>query len=469
MDWSYGLLSEAERVFLNRLSVFAGGWTLVAAEAVCAGEEVGASEAFDLMMGLVNKSLVVVEGQGGEVRYRLLETVRQYGQEKLVEAGEESILCKRHLDWFLALAERSEPELWRLEQIAWLDLLDIEHDNLRAALEWALGSGEAEVGLRLTGALGRFWFVRGYWSEGRRWLERALSRGTGASASACAKALDGAGVLAWLQTDYAHAKYLLEVSLALYREIGDKWNVALSLGHLGFLASYQLDYGRAVALGEESLTLFRELGDKWGIANSLNILGFVAQDQGDYGKAVTLCEESLALSREIGSKWCIAWSLQLLGSVARYQSDYGRAAEMWEESLILFREMGMKNGIGGSLGLLGNAAEHQGDYERALALYKESLTLSRGLGNRMNVVVGLGGLARVVVAQGQPERAARLYGAAEALCEAMGVPLPPSERPDYDRGVAAVRAALGEEAFKAAWEEGRKMTIEEAVEYAMMT
>jgi len=504
IDWSYNMLSEAERVLFNRLSVFMGGWTLEAAEAIC-GDTAGADQlplppapvdggspptsggggreragvrvpsvhpddVLDLLTHLVDKSLVVVEEQGGKTRYRFLETVRQYARDKLLESGEGADLRERHLNWFLGLVERAEPEFRGPNQREWLDRLEIEHDNLRAALEWSVGSSEGEEGLRLAGALGGFWFARGYWSEGRRWFEEVLSKSSGASPSVRAKALGGAATLTMSQKDVGRGLPLLEESLSLYRETGDKNGTAWALESLGLTMSFsQGDHERAIALCEESLSLYREVGNKGGIGRALHNLGMVAYLQGDYGRAKTLSEESLSLSREVGDKRHIAFALSDLGVVALRQGDYDQATALYKESLDLFREVGEKFGISSSHYSLGLVALRQGDYERARALYKKSLLLSRELGNRMNVALCLGGLARVVVAQGQPERGARLLGAAEALLEAIGDPLPPSERPDCDRGVAAVRAALGEEAFKAAWEEGRKMTMEEAVEYALST
>jgi tetratricopeptide (TPR) repeat protein len=558
MDWSYSLLSDAELALFRRLSVFAGGFTLEAAEAVCAdasgsSPSVSPHEVLNLLIRLINKSLVVVEEHGGEGRYRLIETIRQYGREKLIEAGEEAELNRRHRDWYLELAEAAEPELRGPDQRVWFNSLETEHDNLRAALRRSLENRETEEMLRLAGALWRFWYVRGYLSEGREWLERVLAEGGGTSPPARAKALAGAGILAWRQGDYGRAKMLFEESLALYRELGnnrgiaeslrglgfvardqrdyegavelfeeslalsrkveDKWGIAWPLNDLGVVALSQGDYGRAVELCKESLFLFREIGDGWGMAVSLNILGivaqrqgehdratllceeslglfreledkkgiadslrllgFVAMDQGDFGRSAALIEESLALCRELVDKRSISSSLLLLGFAARVQGDYGRATTLLKESLSLFQESGAKqeagdkSGIAHSLCLLGLVDRDQGDYGRATALLEESLSLFRELEDRRGIAQCLEGLAAAVGAQGGPECAARIFGAAEALREVIGVPMQFSDRADYDRSVASVRTALGEEAFSTAWAEGRKMTSEEAVEYAL--
>lgn len=503
MDWSYVLLSEQERAVFRRLAVFAGGYTLGAAEAVCAGADIVQDEILDLLAQLVDKSLVVVEAQNADVRYRMLETIRQYAREKLVEAQEEAQVRRRHRDWFLALAEQAEPMLpgpgeW------WLDRLEVEHDNLRAALELCLGSGEVEAGLRLAGALKRFWLVRGYWIEGRQRLEALLARSEGAAPAWRAKAITGAAALAQYQGDYERAVALCEESLAIQRkqgdergmadslnimgnvmyergnygaawklhekslaygrEVEDKHAMAASLVNLAGVALHEGDYTQAVALAQESLTSFREVGDRRGIAAALHMLGVVASDQDDYVIARPRYEESLAIRRELGDKRGIAGSLSALGLVAREQGDYASARARYEESLAIQRQLGDKRGIAASLRNLGLVAWRQGDPARATALLKESLVIRNAQGNRAGIAECLEGLARVAQ---HPERAAKLLGTAAALREAMRAPLPPSDRSDYDRVVAAVRAALDERVFEAAWHHGRDMTLEQVVQYAL--
>jgi non-specific serine/threonine protein kinase len=471
IDWSYNLLSEPERMLFSRLSVFAGGWMVEAAEAICTGESVEAYEVIDLLTHLVDKSLVVAEEENGRTRYRFLETVRQYARDRLLESGEAEELRGRHLKWFLGLVECAEPEFRGPNLMIWLDRLEAERDNIRAALEWSLESDKGEEGLRLAGALWHFWYTRGYWNEMSRWLEETLLRSRGASASARAKALGGAGVL---KEDYSQRTALLEESLALYREVGDKNGAAWALEILGGAGALLLqgEYERAVALLEESLSLYREVRNKGGIGRVLNNLGAVAYFQDDYEGAKALSEESLSLSREVGDKRHIAFALSYLGKVMLSQGDHGSAAEMFEESLALFREVGEKVSIAGLLYDLAAVALRQGDYGRAAALYEEGLDLSREIGIKRDMIKSdiagcIEGFAVVAGAQGEQERAARLFGAAEALREAINYPLSPADRPLYDRSVAAVRARLGEEAFREAWEEGRRMTMEEAVQLAV--
>ncbi|MGQ0550547.1 MAG: ATP-binding protein [Armatimonadota bacterium] len=468
MDWSYDLLSEKERVLLRRLSVFVGGFTLETVEAICTGGDVDKSEVLNLLAHLVDKSLVVMGEQDGEARYRLLETVRQYGWERLLEAGEAEVTCGRHQDWYLGLAEKAEPELEGAQQLAWLERLDVEYDNLRAALEWSKrGERGPEPGLRLAGALWFFWFVRGYLSEGRTWLEGALARSVGSSTSPRAKALFYGGVLALLQDDYRLAAALSEEGLLLCQELGHKRGIALAQVPLGLVAFRQANYGRATALFEQSLALFRELGDRWGIALSFWGLGIMALYQGDFGRAKRMFDDSLTVFRQLGNRWGIAFSASRLAIVARREDDYERAAALFEESLSLQRDLRDKWGMAFSLHNLGLVVHYQGDHERAIRLCMEGLILMREVGDKWWISQCLTGLGGVILAQRRQELAARLLGAAEALRDALGVPIPPDLRHEIDRNVTTIRDALGDEAFAAAWTEGRTMTLEQAIEYAL--
>ena len=472
IDWSYNLLSEQESLLLNRLSVFMGGWTLPAAETICAGEGIEDYAILDLLSSLVDKSMVAAEGQGGKKRYHLLETVRQYARERLLESGEVEILRGRHLGWYLELVERAEHELWGRDQLEWEDRLEVEHDNLRSALEWSLGSevgAQHAVPLRLAGALYMFWFRQGYYNEGQKWLEESLS-GVEKSAqtmSARAKALLGLGRMLYGKSDYGRARDLSEESLALYQELGDKSGAGNSLTGLGVISGRHGDYVRGREMLEEGLDLFREVGDKLGISSSLWLLGSNASFQGDYERAIVLQEESLALSREMGNKWMIGISLFELGYAVRYQGDYERTKALVEESMALYREIGDKRGIAHLIHLSGLVALGQDDHDLATQLLKESLILYRELGVKDFISQCLEGLAGVAVVKGESERGARLLGAAEGIREAIGTPLPPSERAEVDGYSAAVQAGLEEKAFAAAWAKGRGMSMEQAISYAL--
>jgi len=470
MDWSWELLSQPERVLLRRLAVFAGGWTLTAAEAVCGDEETAVltpEAVLDLLAALVSKSLVHVSEREGQSRYSLLETVRQYGQERLAEAGEMIALRDRHLAWCMALAEEAAPRLSGPEQGSWLARLDTEHDSLRAALGWAGERGAGEERLRLTGALWRFWYMRGHLSEGRRWLAIALAGSEQGSPAVRAIALIGSGALALQQGDYAPARVLHEEALALRRTLGDTQGIAAALNSLGNVAYRQGDYARAAALYEESLALKRAVGDRGGIAVALDNLGNVAYRQCDYARAATLHEEALALRRTLGDNRGIAYSLDNQGLAAQAQGDHGWAAALHEEALALRRALEDTWGIAASLSNLGNVAHQQGDYARALALHEESLRLSRDIGTRDLVAAGLECLAWVAALQQRLRRAARLGGAAEGLRQALGVQLWPEERAGHERALQAMRVALGEEVFAAVWASGAALALEQAVAEAL--
>jgi predicted ATPase/class 3 adenylate cyclase/DNA-binding CsgD family transcriptional regulator len=511
IDWSYELLAEAEQALLRRLSVFAGGWTLEAAEAVCAGEKIKPHEVLDLLTQLINKSLVLADEQEGEVRYQLLETMRSYAAEKLREAGEREITRRRHYDWFVALAEEGEHEVSGAQQAMWLERLEQEHDNLRAVLRRSLKQNEIEIALRLCAALWWFWSVHGHRTEGRQWLDRALTAGrplagTRIAPGLLAKALNGAGMLALTQDDLLQAEQLCWESLALFRTLGDQEGSAIALARLGMIAWVRRNYSEARSRAEEALTLFRALNEKSNIADSLNLLAYVANSQGEYAQARSLLEESLALFREARDKWGIAYTLYrlaqvvfslgdfarvrslleesltlsrelgykrgigtsftVLGQLALYEGDAATAHSLLEESLATFREQGDRVGIAESLALLARVAAFQGDYATSRTLYEESLAVSSALGDKEAIASCFEGLGAVLAAQGHADTslwATRLWGAAEALREAIGAPMPPLERATYEQWLATVRTQLGEEIFAAAWAQGQTMTPEQAL------
>ncbi|MGQ0550991.1 MAG: ATP-binding protein [Armatimonadota bacterium] len=469
IDWSYDLLSETERKVLRRLSVFAGGWTLEAAEAICVGEDIEWHEALDLLMQLVDKSLVLMEEQGGTVRYRLLETVRQYGREKLLESGEADVVGGRHRAWYLGLAERAEPELLGSNQATWLERLDTEHDNLRAALERCTADeGDAEAGLRLTAALWRFWYVRSYFAEGRQWITKLLAMpAASARTAARAKALNGAGNLAYNQGDYAAAQDLHEQSLAIRREVGDQQSVAGSLNNLALVARRRGDYVGARALLEEAIGINRMLGNRTWEAINLNNLGNVVHDRGNYAEARALQEESLAIFTDLGNEWGIGMSLCDLGNVVRDLGDTAGASVLYEESLARRRKVGDRRGMAISVAGLGDVAYTRSDYSLTRSYFEESLAIYRELGDRLGIIHSLEGFAGLAAAQAQPQRALRLSGAAASLREAIGAPLSPTEHARLAHRLEAARQTLSEEVTTELWTEGRAMTLEQAIAYAL--
>ncbi len=466
MDWSYSLLSGQERVLFRRLSVFAGGFTMEAVEGICTSEGIEEDDILDVLTRLVDKSLVIVEEHEGEVRYRLLETIRQYSQERLWEAGEVALLQERHWNWYTGLAELAEPELLSNHQAVWFNRLEQEHDNLRVALGRSLERGEAEIAARIGGAIWRFWLLRGHLSEGSHWLERVLT-GISDCTATRAKALHALGVLVSHQGDYIRAKSLVEESLDEWRALGDRAGTAEALHSLGLMAHNRGDYEGAIILCEESLLLFRELRNNHGMALDLTILGLLTLYQGDTQRAREFGEEGLYLSRELGDIRGVAGALTDLGIIALEQGDSEQARALCEESLAIRQQIGDKGGCAHTLFIMGQLALKQGDYEPATRFYKESLVLRQETGEKEGIAAAMEGLASIAGAQGQAKRAAQIFGAAAALRNSMGAPLTPIERVSHERTVSAVRTQLNNPAFAKAWAEGQAMALEQAVEVAL--
>jgi non-specific serine/threonine protein kinase len=462
IDWSYDLLPGEERALFRRLAVFAGGFTLEAAEGVCAGGAIAEHAVIGLLSQLVDKSLVVADEQGGAARYRLLETVRQYAWDRLAEAGEAEAVRDRHRDWYVGFAERTE---------ALPDRLGTERDNLRAALEWSLADeGGVEAGLRLAGALWWFWFAWGYLAEGRQWLEATLARAPAserASPALRARALLGAGHLARFQGDWPGARSYCERSLTLFEATGDRSGVGYALHGLGVLAQLDGDYGQARALVERSVTRFRESGNQAGIRDGLWHLGLVARLEGDYARARDIYEENLTLCRSSGDGRGVAKALVQMGLLAlRIERDSTRAGALCGESLVISREIGDKPGAGYALARLGNLAQSAGDHARARALYQESLECFREVMDKRQLATCLGFCGNLAVRGGLPPRGARLLGAAAALDPLYRTSLDPVERAECDAGLAAARVVLGDDAFADAWADGRAMPLAQAIALA---
>jgi predicted ATPase len=466
MEWSYGLLTLAERSLFARLAVFVGSWTLAAAEAVCdIGDE---AEVLERMSALVDKSLVQQRAiDRHEPRFTMLETVREYALERLEERGESERLRRRHAAYFLKLAKEEERESRGPLQGAWLDLLETEHDNFRVALSWSLSSqGEPDMALKLTGALSHFWYVREHHSEARMWLQRALERPSEATA-ARAKVLVGAGRLAWFQGELGRGTALLEESLALYRDLGDDAGTAFALLVLGRIAVSKGDRKRGAALVEESLALFGQQGNEWGIARALIVLGDVALFEDEVDRAMINFQRSLYISRDLEDAEGVALSLLYLGRAAHMQGEVAHSDTLLQESLVGFRDSGDSRGIAEVLLELGRVARVHGDSARALALCRESLVLSQKLDNKAYIAFCLTALAGVIQATGDPARAARLFGVAQVLLESSNAVLDPRGRLEYDNDLVAARLQLGTVAFGQEWQVGRTMKVDHAVMEAM--
>jgi predicted ATPase/class 3 adenylate cyclase len=460
IEWSYDLLDAGEKTLFTRVAVFSGGFTLEAMETICdAGGELPL-DVFEGVSSLLDKSLLrQEEGAEGEPRFVMLETIHEYARERLEQSGEAGEIRRLHAGYFLALAEQGESKLRGPEEAKLLERLEIEHDNMREALSWALDGEEA--GLRLAGALWRFWWLRGYYHEGRRWLEEALAKDTRASAARI-KALEAVGWLADDQGDIDRAVAAAEEGLSLSAGA----DAAPFLRILGSAASIRGDHQRAARLYEESLALSREAGDTRSVASSLLQLGNVTSERGDYEGAKGYYEEGLALSRKMDDTALLTSYLINMGYESLLQGDPDRGATLNEEAGELLGERGHKGKLQYVLDNLGWAALVRGDYERAHALHQESLELSRELGDKLVAAESLEGLA-CSAARGEEERAARLFGAAEAVREAVGYHQTPRESALREPFLGTVRSRLEEAKWEAALAEGRAMTFDDAVAYAL--
>jgi predicted ATPase/transcriptional regulator with XRE-family HTH domain len=506
--WSYDLLNDEEKPLFRRLAVFSGGCTLPAIEAIYTALGEDASLVLEGIGSLIDKSLLlsVQQGEEEEYRYVMLETIREYGLEVLTTTQEIATISRIHALCYLDLAEQAEPELIGPQQALWLERLEREHNNLRAAQHWFFEQGETdryrEMALRLGGALRQFWDLHGHRIEETKFLEQALAAPGEVSPIVRARALDTIVALAIHHSDHDRAIAFCLDNLALCRQHNDTRGIALCLYRLGEIAWAMGSLTQARVLEEAALALFKAMDDKWGMASSIEMLASAALDQGAYSEARALLDESLALWRRGSNDWGLAYSLWLLGSVLLYsEGDLAGARALLEESLtfnrklghkaslsyplitlgfVLFfqgeideayarftealtnsREMGDRRGITIGLYGLGWIAFSRGDYEKARQLYEESLAMLRKLNHMWIIATCLEALASAVAAQGQLTQAAQLWGAAHALRETMGSPIPPVVSPVYEQAKAVLREQIGEETFKGYWSAGGEMVSEQ--------
>jgi predicted ATPase/serine/threonine protein kinase/uncharacterized protein HemY len=516
IDWSYDLLAEGEQYLWHRLSVFAGGWFLEAAEKVCTGDWVEEYEVLDMLGQLVNKSLVVAQEdlESGQMRYHFLETIRQYGREKLKTTGEEAAVQERHLEYFLELAETNAPRLNGAEQKTALDQLEQEHGNFRAALDFCLATPEQiETGLKLAQAIGEFWKIRSHWTEGREWLAKLLEEAGNnglKQSSVYAGGLALTGELARLQGAFKEGQQSLEESLALWREFDDKRKLAEVLGKLGILNEEAGQYSAAGDYHREALALYTELKDKAGLAQIYNSLGNVASYQNDHqgainyfrealglrrqlkdkrGSAVTLrnlgvqaffvqnfkeavdyTRQSLELARELGDKSNLPYILSNLGYFSATEGNYSEALTYYNESLQLLREMNQQPAITNVLINLGNTEVLREDFAAGLEFYQESLQISAELDFKPSICNNLACIARVVAQHWQEKQdpadlilVARLCGATSALRTVIGRRLGGTEQKFYDQAESLAREHLGEEGFNNNFAEGQNLPLSEII------
>ncbi len=505
--WSYNLLTPEEQQLFRRLSVFVRGFTWQAAEAACSVAGGLQGDILEGLLSLFDKSLLrQQETNEGEGRFWMLQVLREFGLEHLTASGEMEIVRGAHADYYLRLVEEAFPEFLGPQQTRWLERLEREHENLRAALYWWLEQAEGALALRLARALGWFWLFHLHYSEGRTSLERALAL---AQAEVTTVRADALWLLGWQifnLGELARAEEVSREGLALARAIGDPLTVAHCLHVLGIVALVQSNFVAAHSIYEECVALYRQTGEQDALAWALSNWARVTIRQGEYVWARTLAEEGLTLFRKRGNlgeslyallrlvevsflqgelahasalaEECLGLcteersfhkpvALYRLGEIVLEQGNAARARSLAEESLALFKEAGDKGDCCLSLCLLGKVAAAQGDHEAARTCYQQCLQIAREQGFQWELASGLEGLASVVAEQGEVIWAARLWGAAESLRDTIGSPLPPVFRAGYERSVAAARTYLGEKAFTAAWTEGRTMTPEQALDYSI--
>jgi predicted ATPase len=423
IEWSYQLLDESQRRLFNRLSVFRGGWGLDAAEALSAEDE-HPEEVLDLLERLVEQSLVLAEsGMEHDRRYRMLVPIREYADERLRQSSEEGAIRRAHADWYVSLAQQADREMWGNRHGLWPARLEAEYDNIRAALSWMVGESEVELGLRLTYALWKFTRSQGRVSEMRRWQEQLLTTEVALAPDVRARALWLSGDLAGLAGDYEAAGRLLEESVALARAIGDEIGIAKALYLLGNVAEDLGNVERETTLYEDALARFQNVGDPWWVAETMAGLGRASRKRGDHTRARQFHEEALALQRDTHNTWGVAWGMTALAELAADEDQRKRAA----------------------------------------ALFAESLQLHTDHGERMGAMFCLLGLGKLACVSGSLEAAAMMLGAAEALREARGLSLPQDHRSSHDTCVAHLRAGLGEAQVTALWNEGRTLSLVEAL------
>ena len=462
IDWSFDLLSEIERIVFRRLAVFQGGWTLQAAQAVVS--EQGQINVHEVMTQLVNKSLMhAVPDHAGDTRYQFLDTIRYYAREKLGESGEEPIIRDRHRDWFLAFAEDADARSRTAEQLLWLSRLELEHDNMRAALEHSRQQAPQDNSamlIRLAAALARFWALRGYWSEGRTWLAPALD--CNLCTAAQAKALLGLGELVSFQESIAISQPIYEASLATSRTVGDKWTIALAASHSLIIEE---DLAKAQVMFDTSLSIARELGDVWLTAMAFQRMSICIHRQGK--NDVAMFEQGLVYARQTGDRWLISSALNNFGEILRIRQDYARVAPLYDEALAIQRTLGDKSGMVSTLHNLGHVALRQGDLARATALFKESLAINRELGRKQGMAECWAGLAGVAAARQLPVPAAQLFGATDALLNELKATMDPTDCFEFDHNMTVARQQMSEAEFDRARSSGRAMTPEQANELAL--
>ncbi len=469
IDWSHDLLSSAEQKLFRRLSVFAGGYTLEGVEAVCNTRRDLEIDLLEGMTSLVDKSLVQqVEQEDGEFRFVMLETIREYGLERLTASGEDEATRRAHAAYFLVLAEEGNLPLTTVERANWLALCDAEYDNLRAALDWLIACNNSQWALRLGLALYWFWELREHLAEARERFEAILKmRGAQARTNVWANAAVHAGALANIQGDYETALRLHREALDIYSELGDQKGIAKQMVTVGLQKYFQGDYEAARSWFEQSVRACRELGDRAETAGALSNLALVVNVQSDHTQARSLLEEALSIFRELGNWIGVAWSVNHLGDVARDRGDLAEAGRLYQEGADTFRRLGERWGMARSSTDLGYLACDQDDPATAHSLFEEALRIFLDLGHKRGIAKVLEGFAYVAAHQNNPERALTLTGAASSLRQTIGAPPRPGQQAKLDAALETAWKTGGSVAAKATWVAGWRMRLDEAIQYAL--
>jgi predicted ATPase/DNA-binding winged helix-turn-helix (wHTH) protein len=468
IDWSYDLLNGSEQKLLRRLGVFLGGCTLEAAEAVCSTRADLGAEIFNVMSSLVDKSLVQQTDQGNdEPRFGMLETIREYCLERLVDSGEEQATRRAHAAYCLVLAEEGNPDLAEAERAAWLARCDIEHDNFRAALDWLFQTSDVEWSFRLCVALFRFWEMREHLAEGRARLESVLPMGGSASAKERANVLVYLSTFATVQGDFPAATDFVEQSLSIYRRLGDQWGIAVSMNARAIVAWDRQDYAAAQSHFDESLACWRALGDRVAVARCLHSFANCVRGRGDYVRARALLEEAGRIFEQLGDHSGAAWSLNQRGDIAREEGEVAVARELYQRALSTFREANDRWGIARSLTDLAQIACDERDHVTAHAAYREALALFVSLGHKRGIARALEGFACSALAQRDPARALAITATAAHLRQRIGAPLMPAEQSKLDDKLQPAWISLNDAESKTAYARGWAMSLDHAIKYAL--
>jgi predicted ATPase/DNA-binding winged helix-turn-helix (wHTH) protein len=468
IEWSHGLLNEAEQKLFRRFSAFVGGGTLEAAEAVCNTDRDLGIDLFDGLSSLVDKNLIQrVDPLDSETRFTILQTIREFALERLVSSGEDSATRRAHAAYCLVLSEEGNPELSALERDLWVARCDLEIDNFRSALDWLFVNRELDWALRLCMALFRFWDMREHLTEGRARLETVLALANGDYPKERAKIGIFLGALSTAQGDFPAAQAFLQQSLFLYEQLNDRWGTAASLNALGVLARDSGEYEAAQSYLERSLACWRRLPDRLETARCLHNLANVAKARGDYPRAQNALHEATHIFKEVRDRSGAAWSINQQGDIAREQGDLDAARRYYQRSLDAFREAGDRWGSARSLADLGSVRCKQEEYDAAHNAYRDALQIFIDLGHRRGIARALEGYACLAAARGQADRALKLAGAAEHLRHLIGAPLFQVERTVLDESLLFAWNAISRADGQRAWDEGWTMDIESAIQFSL--